>query len=626
VRAQGTGVRLGALGLVAVSLFAALFVRLWYLQVLDSGHLQVAAQSNGVRLVYQPAPRGRILDRQGRPIVDNKLVDELTVDRAMFAHHPEIAGRLAGLLTTPARPWTAGQVAQLMADPRFTPVQPVPIAPVTTPTAVYLAEHADQFPGVGTTDVIQRNYPYGSLAAHLVGYVGAISPAELSSRLGEGYRAGDQIGKSGIELAYDSVLRGTPGVTRMAVDARGNPLGVVSRTDPVPGHDVRLTIDLDIQRSAEAALAQGLQAARGTSDASQQHFVAPAGAAVVVDPRDGSVLALASNPTYDPSQFVDGIPTALYQQLQAPASNAPLVDRATSGVYAPGSTFKLVTGTAALATGLIDPHTTIDDPGSVRIGAETLHNAGGASYGPVNVTRALTVSSDVFFYTLGAQFWNDRSQYGEAIQTTARAYGLGQPTGVGVDGDPSGRIPDPATRQHDHQANPTAFPDGGWFTGDNVNLAIGQGDVGVTPLQLADAYAAFADGGTLYQPRVVSAVLGPSGQPASVTAAHVVHRITFAPGAHDAILAGLEGAVMSPQGTAYGAFAGFPLAQFPVAGKTGTAQVDGKQDTSLFTAFAPADHPRYVVTVVEEQAGFGASSSAPVARQILDGLTGSAGQ
>lgn len=616
-------IRLTALGLVVVSLFATLFVRLWYLQVLDAGGQQVAAQSNGVRLVYVPAPRGRILDRKRRPIVDNRLVEELTVDRSQFRKHPDLAFRLAALLTSPARTWSAKQLGMLMVDPRFSPVQPVPVAPVSTETVVYLSEHAEEFPGVETSEVVRRSYPYGSLAAHLVGYVGEITDSELAARAAVGYRSGDEIGKSGVELAYDSVLRGQRGVIRLEVDAHGRSLGVLSRTDPVPGHDVQLTMDLDIQRSAERALAQGLEVARATDDPRHhQHFVAPAGAAVVLDPRDGSVLALASNPTYDPSAFVDGIPTALFRQLQDPTSNQPLVDRVTAGVYAPGSTFKLVTGTAALSKGLIDPNSTIDDPGFVRIGTETLHNSGGFSYGRVNLARALTVSSDVFFYTLGANFWNGRQQYGEAIQETALAYGFGRRTGVVIGGEQPGRVPDPTTRQRDHATNPQAFPEGGWFTGDNVNLAIGQGDLGVTPLQLAAAYAAFANGGTLYQPQVASAVLGRDGSSTSGIPPRAVGQISFPPGAHEAMLQGFEGAVMSSEGTAFEAFAGFPFSRFPVGGKTGTAQVNGKEDTSLFTAFAPADKPRYVVTVFEEQAGFGASGAAPVARRILEAIDG----
>jgi penicillin-binding protein 2 len=615
-------IRLSSIGVIVLSLFAALFVRLWYLQVLDASQFRAAAQVNGVRLVYEPAPRGRILDRQGRVLVDNSMVEELTLDRSVLPKHPEVLDRLAALLSAPGKPKTVEDLRLTLADPRFSPIEPVPIAQVSKETVVYVDEHAADFPGVEAIDVAQRTYPHGSLAAHLLGYVGEINDTELASRKSDGYRSGDEIGKSGIELAYESALRGTPGVTKLEVDSRGRILRVLGHQDPLQGHDVKLTIDLDIQALAEQSLADGLAAARATYDhQAAKHFVAPAGAVVVLDPRDGSVLALASNPTYDPSQFINGIPTALFNQLQDPANHQPLTDRATSGLYAPGSNFKLVTATAALNRGLIQPNSTVLDTGSVRVGNAVFHNAGGASYGRVNVTRAITVSSDVFFYTLGAQFWNQRSQYGQAIQDEAREYGLGQHSGI-VLGDQAGRVPGPDVRKKLHEENPAAFPNGQWFTGDNVNLAVGQGELVVTPLQLANAYAAFANGGTVYQPRVASEVESQDGTKVSDIPPHAVRQIAFPGATHDALMQGFRGVVQSNDGTAAGAFSGFPLSQFSVAGKTGTAQVNGKEDTSVFTAFAPADNPQFVVTVFEEEAGFGASGAAPVARHILEGLAG----
>lgn len=615
-------IRLSALGVLVLTLFAALFARLWYLQVLDAGQFRVAAQHNGVRLVYEAAPRGRILDRQGRVLVDNTMVEELTVDRGVVAKRPDVLDRLAALLSAPGKPRTAEELKLMLADPRFNPLEPVPVAQVSKDTVIYVDEHPRDFPGVKVIDVAQRTYPHGSLAAHLLGYVGDINDTELAARKNQGYRPGDQVGKSGIELAYEGVLRGTPGVTKLEVDSHGKVLGVLGRQAPVQGHDVKLTIDLDIQALAEKALSDGLNAARATFDRqSAKHFVAPAGAVVVLDPRDGSVLALASNPTYDPSQFINGIPTSLFKQLQDPANHEPLTDRATSGLYAPGSNFKLITGTAALNRGLISPNSTIVDHGFVKIGNAIFHNAGGISYGRIGITRAITVSSDVFFYTLGANFWNQRGQYGLAIQDEAKEYGLGQHTGIVV-GDQAGRVPGPEERKRLHEENPVAFPNGQWFTGDNVNLAVGQGDLVVTPLQLANAYAAFANGGTVYQPRVASEVLQQDGTKVNDIPAHAVRQISFPPGTHDAMLQGFDGVVQSPEGTAYGAFLGFPLNRFPVAGKTGTAQVNGKQDTSVFTAFGPVNNPQYVVTVFEEEAGFGASGAAPVARHILEGLAG----
>jgi penicillin-binding protein 2 len=624
VNPEGLRLRLTALGVIAITLFGSLFARLWYLQVLDAGQFRVAGQTNGVRLVYEAAPRGRILDRNGTVLVDNTMVEQLTVDRATVKKHPEVLGQLAALLSTPTKPRTVEDLKLALADQRFSPLEPVPVAEVNKDTVVYVQEHADAFPGVSVQEVAQRVYPNGTLAAHLLGYVGEINGNELATRKNGGYRLGDQIGKSGIELAYENVLRGQPGVTKLEVDSSGRVLSQLGHQDPVQGHDIKLTIDINVQRAAEDALNQGLALARNNVDrVGGRHFVAPAGAVVVLDPHDSSVIALASNPTYDPSQFVNGIPTALFQQYNDPSSHFPLNDRATSGLYAPGSTFKLVTGTAALNRGLINSSTTFPDPGFLKVGNAIFHNAGGASYGRLGITRAITVSSDVFFYNLGAAFWNDRRQYGLAIQDQAHEYGFGQRTGIPIGGEAAGRVPDPQSRKALHDQNPVAFPNGQWFTGDNVNLAVGQGELVTTPIQLANAYAAFANGGTLYQPRVATAVLNQDGTKVSDIPAHAVRQVAFPPATHDAMLGGFEGVVQSQGGTAYGSFAGFPLSRFPLAGKTGTAQVsNGKQDTSVFVGWGPTNDPRYLVTVFEEEAGFGASGSAPVARHILEFLAG----
>jgi len=613
-----TRLRLTTLGVIVVCLFGALFARLWYLQVLDSGRFRLAAQANGVRLVYEPAPRGRILDRKGRVLVDNKLAEILTVDRQTVHKHPEMLQRLASLLHR-----SVEDLKLSMADPRYSELAPAPLGEVDRPTIIYVKEHPQDYPGVAVMKTAVRTYPSGSLAAHLLGYVGAINDTELAAHRYEGYRLGDEIGKSGIELAYEAALRGRPGVTKLEVDSRGRILGTLGHEDPVQGHDVRLTIDLDIQSLAEDSLYRGLLAAQGAYDKqSGTNYGAPAGAVVVLDPRDGSVLALASWPTYDPNLFVNGIPTDLFRALNDPKADQPLDNRASSGLYAAGSTFKLVTATAALQHGLITPGTPFYDQGFVKVGSQKFRNSGGAAYGTIDLTAAITVSSDAYFYDLGRRFWEGRHPDALSIQDTARAYGLGQRTGIPIGGEPAGRVPDPESRRRLHHLYPSAFPNGGWFTGDNMNLAVGQGELAVTPLQLADAYATFANGGTLYQPRVALAIQNQDGTKVADVLPRPVRQVPLAPGDHAAMLAGFEGVVAGGGGTARTAFLGFPLGRFPIAGKTGTAQVTGKQDTSVFTGFAPADNPRYAVTVFEEQAGFGARGAAPVARRIFEGIIG----
>jgi penicillin-binding protein 2 len=613
--------RMTALGVVVACLFGALFVRLWYLQVLDSSQFQVAAQQNGVQLVYTPAPRGRILDRNGKVIVDNQLINVLTANRAIVKKDPQVVHQLAVLLDE-----SDVAVKHAIANNQYNDLAPVPIAQPTVDQMTYVKENSGQFPGVDVSQEVQRLYPNGSLAAHLLGYVGEINPTELAGHKGQGYRPGDQIGKSGVEQAYESQLRGIPGVTKIEVDSHGKVIGTLGSQPPVPGHDLRLSIDLDVQNLAEDSLATGLANAQATIDRQKNsslagHFYpAPAGAVVVEDPRTGQILALASQPTYDPKAFVGGISTAAYQALTSKSNNDPLADRATSGLYAPGSTFKMVTATAALHAGLVTPGTPFVDRGFVKIGGQIFHNDGGNVYGTVNLQRAITVSSDAYFYTLGADFWqNGRSL---ALQATAHDYGFGAHSGIAI-GDYAGKVPDPTTRREEYQAAPAAFPGGpNWFTGDNVNLAIGQGELVVTPLQLANAYAAFADGGTLYQPQIALDAEQAGGAKLQSYAAKVVRQIPLAPDQRAAMLAGFEGVISDGGGTAHGAFAGFPLSQVSVAGKTGTAQVDGKEPTSVFTAWAPAVNPDYEVTVFEEQAGYGASASAPVVRRIIEGLFG----
>ena len=619
--------RLGVLGIVVVSLFAALLSRLWYLQVMDSRTFQVEARSNQVRVVYEEAPRGRILDRNGKVLVDNRGTQVITVDRNEVKDEPEVVGRLAALLNVPQK-----ELRQRMADVRFSPYTPVPVAEeVPEETIVYLREHQDQFPGVAAPTRPLRAYPNGALGAHLLGYVGQTTKEELDARRSKGYREGDEIGKQGIEKAYEEDLRGAPGSKRLQVNSSGKVLGPpLLETSPKQGRDLFLTVDLDIQTVAEQSLAQGLEAARGQRDRNEgKNFVAPAGSVVVMNPQDGSILAMASFPTFEPAQFVNGIRPDVFRVLQDPANSAPLNNRAIQGLYSPGSTFKLMTSIAAIEKGLVAPQTTILDGGRYQLqrcrGERCVfRNAGGIAHGRVNLARALTVSSDVYYYRLGEQFWNQREQHGNAMQDVARRLGFGARTGIPLAPEAVGRVPDPATRKRLNEQSPNLFPNGDWRTGDNVNLSIGQGEMAVTPLQLANAYAAFANGGALYQPRVVEKVVGQDRRIHRQVAPLKLRDVALPPNVRDPILAGLRGVISAGDGTAAGAFAGFPQDRMSVAGKTGTVQVARKQDTALFVAFAPVENPQYVVAVVMEESGFGGSVAAPVARRILERIAGGA--
>jgi penicillin-binding protein 2 len=621
--------RLGIVGIVAISLFASLLARLWFLQILAGPEYQVAAATNRVRIVSEPAPRGRILDAERKVIVDNRQMVVVTVNRKELgdlrdAEQLDVLSRLAYVLGMPLE-----ALQEKLNDQRVSPFSPVPVAEdVPEELFVFLREHNYEFPSVDVSEVAVRAYPEGALAAHLLGYVGEINEEELADRKARGYKLGDQIGKAGVERVFEEDLRGVPGEIKLEVDANGRVLRELSRRRPVQGHDVQLSIDVDVQRLAEERLVQGLESARDRkTNEDGTHFRARAGSVVVLDATNGSVVAMASYPSYDPAAFVNGISSQEYAELTDPENGTPFNNWAVQGEYAPGSTFKLITATAALARGMIDRNTTINDTGSFRIpgcsGRCVVRNAGSTAYGNVNVTRGLTVSSDVFFYSLGFDFWNRRGEFGDAgIQDTARDYGFGSQTGIPLGSEKDGRVPTPEWKASLHEDHPDSYPDGRWYAGDNVNIAIGQGDMLVTPLQLANAYATFANGGTRYVPSVATAVLSQNGNVLRQIQPTVGGRIDLPPNVRDPILTGLMGVTTDGRGTAKYAFQGFPHDQYPVAGKTGTAQRGAKQDTALFAAFAPATDPKFALAVVMEESGFGSAAAAPVARAIFGELSG----
>jgi penicillin-binding protein 2 len=393
---------------------------------------------------------------------------------------------------------------------------------------------------------------------------------------------------------------------------------------------VWLTIDIETQALAEDLLAQALERARERRvSGSNRPNRGNAGSVVVADPRNGEVLAMASYPVYDPSDFVNGVSTTRWNYVNSAEADKPILNRAIQGEYAPGSTFKLFTGMAAMRAGLRTPQQTINDPGTFRLpecaGRCVWRNAGSKAYGTVDMRRAVTVSSDVYFYSVGADFWNARGRLGdEGMQQVVREFGFAQETGIPLPSEQDGRIPTPQQRKAQHEANPTAFPEGGWYTGNNVNMAIGQGEVAVTPLQLANGYATFANGGTRYAPNIALKVTR-SGDPDSVKRSfepRINGKVEMDPAQRQAMLDGLVGVTTSREGTAYATFAGFPNDTFPVAGKTGTAEVNSKADTALFAAFGPTTDPQYAVTIVLEESGFGGTAAAPVARALFDVFAG----
>ena len=638
MRSDNPRLRLGILGIVIVSLFAALFARLWYLQIMASQQFRSVATANRERIILEEAPRGRIFDRNGTTLVDNRISIVVTVDKNKLpdgAKHPDQRSAILDRLALELTRYTGKDVSRAfienrLNDVRYSPYTPVPVAEdVPKPGLLYLAEHHDEFgDAIAVSQTTVRAYPLGRTASHVLGYVGSVTQEELDARTTspKTYSLGDEIGKTGTERTYEDELRGTPGKRVLEVDAKGTTIRQLSYTPPIPGDDVYLSIDANVQAITEQSLRDELTSAHNRRNNDGSYNTSPAGAAVILDPTNGQVIAMASFPDYDPNEFTKPIPSDTWTQLNDPGSYYPLSNRALQGQYAPGSTFKLITALAGLRTGAITPETTISDGGvyvvpGCRGGGDqcSFKNSGGESHGRVNLPRAITVSSDVYFYQLGGQFWTDRATFGDPIQDTARDLGFTSQTGIPLPGEQKGFVLTPDEKKKLHDQNPAAFPYGDWYTGDNVQMAIGQNTVAVTPLQLANAYSAFANGGTLYSPNIaIKITKGGSQDVVRSIEPRVLHQVALPPEFRDPMMEGFTGAVNSREGTAYGAFLNFP--NWTVAGKTGTAQVQGKQDTALFVGMAPAEAPKYVGVAVLEQSGFGATAAAPVVRRVFQSL------
>ncbi|MEJ7585363.1 MAG: penicillin-binding transpeptidase domain-containing protein [Acidimicrobiales bacterium] len=476
-----------------------------------------------------------------------------------------------------------------------------------------------------------RKYPYGKLLAHVLGYVGAVNEEELVEFQSDAkpYERDDEVGKTGIERALEARLRGVPGVVRYEVDARNRPIRKVpGGRQPVPGDDVYLSVDINLQYLAEKSLAAQIEAVIQGPCQPEGCPKPNSGSVVVIEPATGQVLAMASYPTYDPAGFVGGISTEEYEALTAESASVPAQNKAIAGQYAPGSTWKLFSAHAGLVNGQVRPEDRVNDPGYYLIpgcgsGDCEKQNANREPHGAVDLPSAISVSSDVYFYKLGDDMWRRRTTIGEdALGRTYQQWGFGTGTGVDLLGETDGRVPTPAWKR---DAAKKAYPDdtakaadyGSWFAGTNMNTAVGQGDVLVTPLQLANGYATFANGGTLFVPQFVLQVTkGYDDTVLDTFAPRDVGKVDLRPEWRLPMLAGFTGVTVN--GTAAATFQGFPQDRFAVAGKTGTAQVDDKFDTALFAAFAPAAAPRFAAVAVIPEAGFGGDVAAPLIRRILE--------
>jgi penicillin-binding protein 2 len=617
--APRTIVRLRVVGLLVAALFALMFVRLWYLQVLDSSAYSQTVAANQVRDVQVAPPRGLIFDRSGSNVLaGDQVTRNITLSRVAAQQHPEVVSRLAAFLDT-----TTKQINDDLANNQFSLYEPVPIVPnASLSDVLYIGEHAAVFPGVSITAGTQRTHPYGATGAQTLGYVRQINGAELAAH--STYQLGDQYGQAGLENEYEKYLRGRPGVNRVEVNAGGQVVGSLGQTNPRAGDNVVTNIDAGLQQTLQTSLDNKIASLQGTVDQSTGKAEHPTGGAVIaLDPQTGAVLALVSSPSYDPSIWNNPVIT----QGQLNALGTAQDNKAIDGFYTPGSTFKLATATAALQTGFLTPSSSYHDTGSFVIpgctvgapGCVTLHDNDQPASGTfINITQALTVSSDTFFYNIGAQLWDNRNQYGkQPVQTVAGEYGYGQKTGIDLPGEDAGdyaRVDSPTVVAKEHAQYPKAYPDGGWFTGNNVQMAFGQGGTVITPIEQAVAYATFANGGTRYKPQVAAGIVGPSGKVVKTLAPAVAGHVVMSAADRQAMLGGFEGAVNAPGGTATSSFTGFPFSKLSLAGKTGTASSLEQVPTSWFVGWGPVVNPQYLIVVVIEKGGYGASAAAPVAR------------
>jgi penicillin-binding protein 2 len=668
-----TQARLIILQVLVLSLVATLFTRLWYIQAVVGDRYERAASENRVREVVTPALRGTIFDDLGRPLVRNRSRMVVSVSRTELLRQPDrgeaVLRRLASVLgeqyetlSLRLRPCGPG-----VGKPCWngSPYQPVPVSDGTdVATALQVLERREEFPGVTAELVGTRDYPRpeGANAAHMLGYLQTANDQEMAAQEARGLldpklRAADLVGRAGLERQYDSMLRGTPGVTRVAVDHLGRVTGPVGETASTPGSHLVTSIDAKIQAIAEKQLTEAIKRARSTADFRGRRYKADSGAVVVMDVRTGHIIAMASYPTYDPAVWVGGITPDDYKRLLSEKANVPLLSRAFQGGGGPpGSTFKPISTSAAAEAGF-SLNARYPCPSALTIGNRSFKNFESQGQGPITLARALEVSCDTVFYGIGYRMWlrdggsNPVDKPKDPMQKMAKAYGLGQRTGLDLPSESPGRIADrdykqryweqtkdeacrraksgyPELKQDDpararfleQLAKENCVDGNRWRAGDAVNFSIGQGDTLVTPLQLARVYAAIANGGTLWRPQVAKAVVSADGKVVKTFKPEATGKLPVSKKTLSYIQDALEG--VTTRGSSAWRFGGFPLDKYPIASKTGTAEGFGEDPSSWFATYAPADKPQYAVVMTVSRGGTGSGTSAPSVRKIYEALFG----
>ncbi|TSA48765.1 MAG: penicillin-binding protein 2 [Actinomycetales bacterium] len=648
--------------ILIVSLIVALFGRLFYLQIAAGPKYRDAALSIQSRDVVSPATRGLIVDSSGVPLALNKVGLAITIDRIAIDKQPdkgvEVMQRLSRLLklqyadvyrnTRLCGELPNGQKAGCWTGSRY---QPIPITKEADPDiALQIVERSDQFPGVDAQPIAIRNYPgvAGVNGAHVLGYVGPLTESDLAKGNGKQYFRSETIGKSGLEIIYDSYLRGIPGIRTLIVDRKEAITAQGESTPSVAGDHLVTSLDARLQAAVEVALADAVQRGRANGNTSDS------GAAVVMDIRNGQILAIASYPTYDPNVFEKGLTVEQASDLFSEKKSVPALSRALQGLFAPASTFKSVSVIAAATAGY-NLKASYNCPAEVQVGTRAFQNFESRSQGTMSLKTAIAVSCDTIWYRIAFDEWlrdgglRPKSNPNDYFFKAAQSFNITQKVGIDLPSESSSRLADRSFKKSWYQQNKDFYcnykerttkaqqtpfllllakencVDGDKVrAGDAVNFAIGQGDTVVTPLKLAQMYAAIGNGGTIWQMMVGKAIVKTDGTVVKTMTPKQLGKLTASKEALDFLHEALREVVTA--GTGAGAFAGFPV---PVSGKTGTAEVFGrnlngslKDNTSWFASYAPTNKPRYAVVMMVSQGGFGASTSGVGVRKIYETLFG----
>ncbi len=647
--------RLVVIQIVVFSLLLTLGGRLWYLQIRNGQEYTDEAKNNHVQRVVQPAVRGSILDSRGVPLADNATHLVVSANRTelltMKDRGKAVLTRLAGVLgmdpqevvdkvrlcdsKTPQPCWNGS------------PYQPIPVSDeATTEQALQIHEHAEDFPGITAEPTAMRRYaaPDEANTSQVLGYLSPVTDEEIAKAKNSDspYLRSDQVGRSGLERTYDKELRGKAGITRYEVDNLGRVIGQGETDKALPGSNVVTSIDSRVQAVAERELNNAMIDARDTYDKNtRRNYEADSGAVVVMESKTGRIVAMASNPTYDPNAWVGGISAKDYAALTDKESNYPLLNRAIQAQAAPGSIFKVVTSTAAVNAGY-SFNSRYPCPSSYSVGSQTFTNFESQGHGDITIGRALEVSCDTVYYLLADQEWkkdggiNPKKNPNDWFLKTAHEFGLGKRTGIDLPNEVPGRVPDRKWKQDFFEANKDAWcRDGkknGSFAekiayencrqgnqlreGDAINYSIGQGDTLVTPVQMASVYAAIANGGTLHQPSVGKAVVSADGTAVQEIAPKEQGKLPMDAKTRNNIDEALAGVATS--GSAAWRFGGWPQKQIPMHAKTGTAEVQGKQTTSWFASYTED----YTIVMTISQGGTGSGASGPAVRKIYEAMYG----